>query len=148
MLLSVCDVVTHDPTPLNGRLLRVQGRLAGNGEGLWLIGECKEHLVTRRLTWGSDIAVAMNGADSAARSWNRMLEKLRDLHADMARDKVFVTILGHLETRGALSDEVVEMPYGWRRAGFDHMGDSVAQINVMSVEDVVVEPGAAGNSNR
>lgn len=35
--------------------------------------------------------------------------------------------------------EVVRMPYGLRRAGFGHPGDSVAQINVISVEEVAVD---------
>jgi hypothetical protein len=146
--LSVCDVVTHDPTPLNGKLLSVRGRLAGTGEGFWLIGECKEHLVTKGLTWGSDIAVAMDGAESATRSWDNMLGRIKDLHADLNRDKILVTISGRLETRGSLNDEVVQMPYGLRKAGFGHMGDSIAQVDVISVEDVVVEIAPAGKSVR
>jgi hypothetical protein len=147
-LLSVCDVVAHDPTPLNGKLVLVRGRLAGGGEGFWLVDECKEHLVTRGLAWGSDIALSMDGAELAARSWGKMVARIKDLHADVNRDKVLVTILGRLETRGSLSDEVVQMPYGLRRAGFGHMGGSVAQIDVVSVEGVMVELGPAGRRVR
>jgi hypothetical protein len=73
----------------------------------------------------------------------KLLEKLNRLHADITRDKVRVTIVGRLETRLSMNDEVVQMPYGLRKAGFGHMGDSPAEINVISIEDVAVEPQPA-----
>jgi hypothetical protein len=117
--------------------------LAGNGEGVWLIDECKEHLVTKGLSWASSIAVEVQPYGDVLRAWDDMLERVKALHGDVSRDKVLVTISGRLETRASLEDEVVHMPYGFRRSGFGHMGDSVAQIDVLSVGDVSVERGAA-----
>jgi hypothetical protein len=77
-----------------------------------------------------------------------MLEKLNQLHADMGRDKIQVTIVGRIETRASMDDEVVQMPYGLRRAGFGHMGGSPAEINVISIDDVAIEPRPASKPPR
>jgi hypothetical protein len=138
--LSVCEVLANDPTKLNGKVISVRGLLGATGEGMWLVGECKTHLVTKSLQWGNDLSVYLPPDDDrATSSWERMSEKLKRLHADLSRDRVWVTILGRLETRRSMEDEVVQMPYGLRRAGFGHMGDSPAEINVMSIEDVRIE---------
>ncbi len=137
---SVCDVLADDPTKLSGKVVSVRGLLGVTNEGIWLVGECKTHLVTKGLEWGNDLSVYVPAADDrAARSWEQMSNKLKRLHADLRRDRVWVTIIGRLETRQSMDDEVVQMPYGLRRAGFGHMGDSPAEINVVSIEDVSVE---------
>ncbi len=138
--LSVCDVLADDPTRLNGKVIRVRGLLGGSGEGTWLSAECKSHLVTKGLTWGSDLSVSVDASDeNVARSWERMGQKLKLLRADWVHDRIRVTIFGRLRTRGSMEDEVVQMPYGLAHAGFGHMGGSAAEIIVISIEDVTVE---------
>ena len=138
--VSVCDVLADDPTKLNGNVIRVRGLLSPTGEGTWLSGECKTHIVTKGLSWGNDLAMETDASDeNAARSMERMRQKLKLLHPDYARDRVWVTIIGRLETRASMDDEVVQMPYGLHRAGFGHMSGSPAAINVMSIEEVTVE---------
>jgi hypothetical protein len=138
--LSVCDVLADDPTRLSGKVIRVRGLLGGSDEGTWLSAECESHLVTKGLTWGSDLSVYVDVSDeNIARSWERERKKLKGLHADWAHDKIWATIVGRLETRASMDDEVVQMPYGLARAGFGHLGGSPAEINVISVEDVTVE---------
>jgi len=138
--LGVCDVLAEDPTRLNGKVVKVRGFFSGTDEGNWLSGECKTHLVTKGLAWGSDLWVSVNFFDkNTLRSWEAMTEKLKQLHGNTRRDRVWVTIVGRLETRATMDDEVVQMPYGLARAGFGHVGGSPAQINVISVEDVRVE---------
>jgi|HubBroStandDraft_6_1064221.scaffolds.fasta_scaffold95174_3 hypothetical protein len=138
-VLSVCDVVTHDPTRRNGQVVKVRGVLAGTNEGIWLVDECPTHLVTKGLSWGNDLSVHVNAADrSIERSWEAMLERVKQLH-ESVRDKVWITILGRVETRASMDDEVVQMPYGLRRAGFGHLGEAPAEIDVILVEDVSVE---------
>jgi hypothetical protein len=122
-ILNVCDVLAEDPTRLNGKVIQVRGLLGGTNEGTWLSGECKTHLVTQGLTWGSSLSVYVNASDErTARSWERMGQKLRRLRADFARDRIWATIVGRLETRASMDDEVVQMPYGLAHAGFGHMG--------------------------
>jgi len=138
--LSVCDVLAHDPTKLNGRLIKVKGLLGETDEGTWLIGECTTHLVTKGLSWGNDLSIHVDASDeNTLRSWESMLAKLRRLHADPGKDRIWLTVVGRLETRASMDDEVVQMPYGLARAGFGHLGGSPAEINVVSVEDVGVE---------
>lgn len=139
-VISVCEVLADDPTKLNGNVISVRGLLAATNEGMWLVGECKTHLVTKGLAWGNDLSVYVPAADeSVARSWGRMSQRLKQLHGLVGRDRIWVTITGRLETRQSMDDEVVQMPYGLRHAGFGHMGDSPAEIDVISVEDVRVE---------
>jgi hypothetical protein len=138
--LSVCEVLADDPTKLNGKVISVRGLLGATAEGMWLMGECKTHLVTKGLEWGNNLSVYVPAADEGvARSWEGLSSRLKALHASLSRDRVWVTITGRLETRRSMEDEVVQMPYGPRRAGFGHMGDSPAEINVISIEDVRVE---------
>ena len=147
--LSVCEVLAEDPTGLNGKVIAVRGLIGGADEGLWLHDECKNHLVTRGLTWGSDLWVDEAGMDeSAERSWRRMSDELTRLHARLGRDRIRVTIVGRIETRDSMEDEVVQMPYGLRRAGFGHMGGSPAAIHVLSVQDVTVESAAPALPSR
>jgi hypothetical protein len=134
-VLSVCDVLSNDPTKLNGKIISVKGRLGSTDESIWLSGDCKTHLVTRGVEWANDMSVYVDVAyESIARSWARMLTQLSRLHASLRKDKVIVTIVGRLETRDSMGDMVVEMPYGLRRAGFGHLGGAPAEINVLSVE--------------
>jgi hypothetical protein len=138
--MSVCDVLTDDPTKLNGRVISVRGVLGATDEGMWLSGECKTHLVTKGLAWGNDLSVYVPAAEeNVARSWDRLSDNLKRRHADIKRDRIWVTIVGRLETRKSIEDEVVQTPHGLSRAGFGHLGGSAAEINVISVEDVVVE---------
>ncbi len=148
-ILSVCEVLAHDPTRLNGKVVRVKGFLGGTDEGIWLTEECQSHLVTKGLAWGNDLSVHVDLSDvDTSRAWGKMLEKLNQLHADMGRDKIQVTIVGRIETRASMDDEVVQMPYGLRRAGFGHMGGSPAEINVISIDDVAIEPRPASKPPR
>lgn len=138
--LSVCDVIANDPTKLNGEVIKVRGLLGGTDEGTWLVGECKTQLVTKGLTWRNDLSVYVDASnESVERSWERMGAKLKQLHASPGRDKIWVTIVGRLETRASMDDEVIETSHGLVKLGFGHMNGSPAEINVISVEDVAVE---------
>jgi hypothetical protein len=137
--VSVCDVLAHDPVALNGKILRVRGNLAATDEGTWLIDECQTHLITKGLTWGDTLSIYVNESDQdILRSWEQMSENLKQLGAYIGRDKIWVTVVGRLETRASMDEEVVQMPYGPRRAGFGHMGDAPAELNVIAVEDVTI----------
>ncbi len=139
-MLSICDVVANDPTKLNGKVIRIRGFLQATGEGGWLAEECKTHLVTKGLTWPNSFSIYVDESDeNIARSWEGMLTRLRQLHADAERDKIWLTIIGRLETRASMNDEVLETPHGLVRLGFGHMNDSPAEINVISVEDIRIE---------
>ena len=138
--LSVCDVIANDPTKLNGKVIKVRGLLGGTDEGTWLMEECNTHLVTKGLTWENDLSVYVDASDeSIARSWERMGAELRRLRADTTRDKVWVTIVGRLETRASMEDEVAQTAHGLVKVGFGHMSGSPAEINVLSVQDITVE---------
>jgi hypothetical protein len=139
--MSVCDVLANDPTILNGKLIKIRGILVGSDEGTWLAGECKTHLETKGIAWGNSIAVSVNESDQGAlRSWHKIGAKLKQLHADWpARDRVSVTFIGRLTTRSTMDDAVVKMPYGLAKAGFGHLSGSPAEIEVLSVENVIVE---------
>lgn len=137
---SVCEVIMNDPTRLNGRIIKVRGIIGGTDEGIWLVGECKTRLVTKGVTWSNDLSVYVNASDqSIVRSWQKLGAKLDQLHANLRQDKVWVTIIGRLETRASMDEEVQETSHGWVPLGFGHMNGSPAEINVISVEDVTVE---------
>jgi hypothetical protein len=137
---TVCDVLANDPTALNGALITVRGEYEFSDEGTWLVGECDSHLVTRGLEWPNTISISMNPSDdNASRSWGRMVQKLRRLHADPSRDRILLTIIGKLLTRASMNDEIVQMPYGLMRAGFGHLGTAPAEIDVVSVSNIRVE---------
>jgi hypothetical protein len=137
---SVCDVIFNDPTKLNGKVVRIRGLLSSTDEGIWLREECKTHLVTKGLTWGNSLWVYIDESDeNIARSWEKMGARLTELRADTRRDRVRVTIVGRVETRASMDDEVIQMPYGLAKAGFGHLGGSPAEINVISVGDVALE---------
>jgi len=141
--MSVCDVLAHDPTILNGKLIKVRGILEGNTEGIYLFGQCKTNLVTKGLTWGNYLSIYADLSDvRTARSWEEMGKKIRRLrpHGVTEQDNVWVTFIGRLETRASMDEAVVQMPYGLARGGFGHMGGAPAEINVISVEGVAVEP--------
>ena len=134
-VLSVCDVLATDPTKLNGRVITVRGQLGSTYHGMYLISECKTHLLTKGLKWGNDISVYAEVADeNVARPWDRFGKELTRLHADLRRDKVIVTIVGRLETRDSLNDMVVPGPDGPARLGFGHMNGSPAEIDLLSIE--------------
>ena len=137
--LSVCDVVASDPTKLNGKIIKVRGVLIGTQEGLWLGGECKSQLVTKGVTWSNLLSIYVDGSDeSIMRSWGSITVKRRQLHA-VAADKTWLTIIGRLETRLSMDQEVQETPHGWVKLGFGHLNESPAEINFISVEDVSIE---------
>lgn len=143
--LSVCDVLSDDPTKLNGKAIRVRGYLAVGPHETLLGGDCKAHLVTKGLAWGNYLSVYRDASDEKIeRAWERIGQKVKRLHGDFEQDKIWLTIVGRLETRASMEDEVVQMPHGLARAGFGQMGGSPAEINVISVEDVTVErqPGS------
>ena len=144
-ILSVCEVLSSNPTKFNGKTISVRGRLESGYHGTWLAGDCKSHLVTQGLAWGNDISVYADLAyENIAHSWERLGRTLKQLHADLHRDKVLVTIVGRLDTRDSLNDMVVQTPHGLARAGYGQGGDSAAEIDVLSVNDVAVEEyGAA-----
>jgi hypothetical protein len=140
-VLSVCDVLLNDPTRLNGKAVRVRGYLTWDAHGESLGGDCKSHLVTKGLAWANYISVYVDAADEGiSRSWEQIRTAGRRLHVDWERDRVWVTIVGRLETRPTMDDAVVQRPYGLARAGFG-MGGEPAEINVISVEDIKVERG-------
>ena len=146
---TVCEILADDPTKLKGKVLSVRGVLAGTDEGLWLRDRCETHLVTKGMVWPDQLSVYVDGQDeSVMRSWSGLLAEEKRQHVNYPQDKVWVTILGSLETRGSMSDEVAQMPYGLARAGFGHMGSSAAEINVISVGDVVVERPRAGKTGK
>ena len=147
--LSVCDVVINDPTRLNGEIIKVRGILGGTQEGTWLVGECKTRLVTKGLTWGNDLSVYVDASNERiARSWGRVRAKVKQLHGDSRRDDVWVTIIGRLETRASMDDEVLDTPHGRVTLGFGHMNGSPAEINVISVEDVAIERRRDSTANQ
>ena len=138
--LSVCNVLAHDPTILNGKIIRIKGYVGGTDEGTWLMGDCQTHLVTKGLTWGNDIAWYINLAEEkTARSWERYAKKLKRLRPDWQHDRIWVTVAGRLETRRTMDDPVVQTPYGLARVGFGHLSSSPAEIDVMSIETIDVE---------
>lgn len=138
--ISVCDVLVN-PTKFNSQVIAVRGILTGTDEGIWLHGNCKSHLITKGLSWPSDLWVETDPMDlNAMASWTRLDTQLKRMHADIARDKVWVTIVGQLETRKSMNDEVALGPDGHLvHAGFGHMGAAAAAINVRMIEKVVVE---------
>lgn len=139
--LSVCDVLADDPARLNGQVLSVRGTVVATEEGSWLTGTCKTHLVTKGLVWGNIIWIYVDQADQEAEhSWGTISTKARQHHADLRRDKIWVTIVGRLETRKSMKDAVYQMPYGPSKVGFGHMGAAPAEINVISVRYVVIVP--------
>jgi hypothetical protein len=139
--LSVCDVLADDPTRLNGQVLSVRGMVEATEEGSWLIGTCKTHLVTKGLTWANIIWIYVDHADEdAEHSWGTISTKASQLHADLRRDKIWVTIVGRLETRKSMEDAVYQMPYGPSKVGFGHLGAAPAEIDVISVRDVTIVP--------
>jgi hypothetical protein len=144
-VLTVCEVLADDPSKRNGQVVTVRGLYGGTDEGVWLSGECKTHLVTKGLSWGNDLSVYVDLSDERiARSWGRMFDTLRQLHADPRHDRIWVTFVGRIETKPSMDDEVVQMPYGLAKAGFGHMGDSPAEINVLGIKDVTVEGRQSG----
>jgi hypothetical protein len=146
---SVCDLLAGDFTKLNTKVVRVRGLLGGSDEGTWLSSECKTHPVTKGLSWGNNLSVYVDMTDDrTARSWNAMNQKLKSLHADLVQDRVRVTVVGRLETRESLDALVVDMPNGLRRAGFGHLGAAPAEINIITVEDIVVEPRSPSVKHR
>ena len=146
--LSLCEVIANDPTKLNGKVIKTSGLFGSTDEGMWLIGECQTHLVTKGLTWANGLSVYVDESDeNIARSWEKMGRKLRQLHADSRRDRIWITVVGRLETRASMDDEVVQMPYGLRKAAFGHLGESPAEINVISVEKVSAERQSPDTKN-
>ena len=149
VVLNVCDVLANDPTILNGKLIRVRGFLWGTDEGIWLFGECKTHLETKGLVWGNQIAVTTDYLNKdSQRSWRKMGERMKQLHADWERDKIWVTFVGRLTTRATMDDAVVQMPYGLAKAGLGHLGAAPAEIEVLSAEEVTVERQPANKSRK
>jgi hypothetical protein len=71
----------------------------------------------------------------------KFYRKLDRLRADWYRDKVWVTIVGRIDTRDSLNAMVMERPYGRSRAGFGHLGQAPAEIHPFSLQDVTVERG-------
>ena len=138
--LTVCDILAEDPTKWNGKVVSVRGLFTRSDEGMWLFEECKKHLVTKNLAWSNTLWLEFDTSDQKFRnSWDCMLAELDRLHARIDRDRVWMTLVGRLETRPTMDDAVVQMPYGPMRAGFGHMGGSPAAFNVLSVEDVKLE---------
>jgi hypothetical protein len=136
--------LTRDPTRLNGNIVKVRGYLAATDHGNFLGGECKAHLVTRGLAWGNLLSLHIDPAHPGViRSWKSFSVQLTRLHADPRRDGVWVTVVGRLETRASMDDEVIERPWGLQKAGFGHMGGCAAEIDVLSLEGVVIERGRA-----
>jgi hypothetical protein len=140
--MSVCDVLAHDPTILNGKLIKIRGIYAPGPHSALITGECKTHLLTKGLTWGNDLSVYVNLSDeNVARSWANFFEKLKRLRPRgvSEHDRIWVTFVGRLETRTSMNDEVLQMSFGLARAGFGQGGEAPAEINVISVDDVRVE---------
>ena len=139
--LSVCEVIANDPTKLNGQVVKIRGMLGSTDEGMWLLEEYETHLVTKGVTWGNSLSVYVDLSDKTiARSWEKMGAKLTTLHADTRGNRVWVTVIGRIETRASMDDEVLSGPYGLAKAaGFGHLGGSPAEINVLSVQDTSVE---------
>jgi hypothetical protein len=50
---------------------------------------------------------------------------------------------GQIETRPSMDDEVIDRPWGLQKAGFGHMGGCAAEVDVLSLEGVVIERGRA-----
>jgi hypothetical protein len=140
--MRVCELLGDDPTKLNGKTVKVRGLLTASDEGIWLLGECKTHLVTKGFIWANHLSVYVEVFNEAtARSWDEMNLKLRRLHADASKDRIWVTLVGRIETRQSMDDEVIGTPPGpVRPIGFGHLNGAPAEINVISVEDVTLEP--------
>jgi hypothetical protein len=135
--LSVCEVLADDPTKLNGKVIAVRGLLVGTDEGAWLVGDCKKHLVTSGYTWGDTLWIYVDVSDeSIERSWRKMSDTLIQLHADPQRDRISVTVVGQLETRKSMDDEISQGPNGPRPMGFGHLNGAPAEINVISVRNL------------
>jgi hypothetical protein len=142
--ISVCEVLAGDPSRRNGEVVRVRGLYGGTDEGIWLVGECTTHLVTKGLSWGNDLSIYVDVSDKGiAGSWKQMLHRLKQLHAGPTRDRIWVTIVRRIETKPSMDDEVVQMSYGLAKAGFGHLGGSPAEINVLAVVDVTLEANSS-----
>jgi hypothetical protein len=140
--ISVCDVLAKDPTLLNGRLIKIRGIFMVGAHGSVLAGECKTHLVTKGLAWANDLTVHVDPSnENTERSWASIGEKVKRFRPRgvSLQDRIWITVVGRLETRASMDDEVVETPFGLARAGFGQGGQAPAEINVISVEDVTVE---------
>jgi hypothetical protein len=138
--LTVCDVLVGDPTRLRGRIIKVRGYLSITDHGSWLSADCKKHLVTRGLTWGDHLSLYVDPSDeNVMQSWLQVGERARRLHAAWRQDRIWLTIVGRVDTRPTMTDEVVQMQFGLARAGFGQGGESAAEIDVKSAEDISIE---------
>ncbi len=137
--LSICELLVDDPTRFNGKVIFVRGHLVGTDEGIWLAGDCKNHLVTKGYTWGDVLWIYIDPSDrNVMRSWQRMSEKIKRLNGNVQGGGVYLTIVGGLETRSSMDEEVGLGPDGPRPVGFGHLNGAPAEINVISVTDVTV----------
>jgi hypothetical protein len=73
------------------------------------------------------------------RAWDKMQRKIRKARAVWSQDRIWVTIVGIIETRASMDDEVVPGPDGLQRVGFGHGGGSAAAIEVRGIEDIIIE---------
>ena len=139
--LSVCDVLRGDPTKLNGSIVSVRGVIEITDEGKWLVDDCSDHLVTQGVVWPNALWLTTDDTDERAmKSLDEMWAKLRRMHANLQRDRVWVTFTGHLRTRGSMDDEVYPGPNGRLvRVGFGHLGAAPAEIIVEKADGLVVE---------
>lgn len=114
--VSVCELLARDATEMNGRIVSIRGLIGGTDEGTWLTGECKGHPGTGGVRWGNDLWVEIDTTGRVAmRSWNKMLGKMRAAHADWTQDRIWVTVVGRIETRASMSDEIALGPTGPRK---------------------------------
>lgn len=136
-VLSICEVL-RNPARLRGRVLSIRGFLVTTEEGSWLSGDCRDHLVTKGLTWSNAIWILVTG-ETDFPALERMGEKVSRERRGQA-DRVWVTYVGMLETKSSMDDEVgLDDKGSTRRLGFGHLNDAPAQIDVRTARDVVIE---------
>lgn len=136
-VLSVCDVL-QNPARLRGRVLSIRGFAVATEEGSWLGGDCRDHLVTKGLTWPNTIWLLVTGGTDFAG-----LERIRkqiSRERSSSADRVWITYVGMLETKSSIEEEVgLDDKGGPHRLGFGHLNDAPAQLDVRTAKDVVIE---------
>jgi len=148
--LSVCEVLAN-PLRFNGKQIDVRGYVTSTGEGTWLNGDCKAHLVTDGFVWPDSIWITLFPDpieplhEKTFATDMRALHELSERTAEIVRlhgkeCRFWITYEGLLETQPDLHLETVLDIDGKRRAaGFGHLAGAAAQLVVKTVRDLRVE---------
>lgn len=147
--LSVCDVLAQGITKFNGKVIKLRGyisyispadRFFPEGYYTRLSEDCKTHLVTKGLKWANDFSVFRRRDDEKIkRPWEDIARQYRQIGSHVP-DRIWVTLVGRLDTFDSMDDVINENGrYGPELKGYGEYGDCPGEINVTSIENVVVE---------